>query len=209
MIVRWPGVIRAGRRDQHSVVSTIDVAPTFLETAGVAIPAFMDARSLLPILRDQEDRETRDTVFTCFNYMNNYAEQDEKYPTYMQDLADRFDNYRPMRGLHSTRYTYVWNGWANGTNEIPMEMSSSQTIRRLLRATGHDDRAEFETFRTREEFYDTVDDPGCLNNRILDSALAEEIDMFRRELLRILEQTHDQEAPNYRAYLDGSLAAAS
>jgi hypothetical protein len=65
----------------------------------------------------------------------------ESTPTYTRDLDDKFDNYRPMRAIHSTRYVYVWNGWADGKNQIPLEMSASQTIRKILRASGHEDRA--------------------------------------------------------------------
>ena len=197
MIVRWPGVISAGRRDSESVISAIDVAPTFLEAAGVAVPDFMDAQSILPILRDTQPRDKRELVFTSFDYMNNYPEQDAKFPTYTQDLFDKFDNYRPMRAIHSARYTYVWNPWSDGKNEIPLEMSSSQTIRTILRATGHEARARYEALRAREEFYDTVNDPGCLKNLINEPALADQIARFRAELLKVMEQTNDQELPNY------------
>ena len=199
MIVKWPGVVAPGRRDRSSVVSTIDVAPTFLEAAGVGVPAFMDARSIMDIIRDTGRGDAREKVFTCFNYMNNYPAHDEKYPTYTRDLADKCDNYRPMRAIHSTRYVYIWNGWADGKNQIPLEMSSSQTMRRILRATGHEDRAAFEAYRAREEFYDTVKDPGCLVNLIDNPALASQIDEFRMELLKIMQRTNDHETPNFRA----------
>ena len=107
-----------------------------------------------------------------------------------------------LRALHSSRYTYVWNGWADGRNEIPLEMSAGQAIRRILRETGHTARADFETFRAREEFYDTVRDPGCLRNLVADRSLSAELSAFRRELLELLERTKDHEAPNFRAHLE-------
>ena len=201
MIVRWPGVVSPDRRDRDSVISAIDVAPTFLEAAGVAVPEFMDGRSLMPVIRDTQWCEPRDMVFTCFNYMNNYPEQDAKFPAYTRDLFDQFDNYRPARAIHSTRYTYVWNGWSDGRREIPEEMSSDQTLRKILRATGHEDRARFEALRAREEFYDTVKDPGCLANLVNDPAVAREVDEFRAELLKVMARTNDQELPNLRENL--------
>jgi arylsulfatase A-like enzyme len=201
-------VVQPGRRDSENVISAIDVAPTFLEAAGVAVPPFMDARSILNILRGTDCGEPRRFVFSCFNYMNNYPEQDEKYPIYTGDLADKSDNYRPMRAVHSTRYAYVWNGWADGKNQIPLEMSSSQTIRKILEATGHEDRARFEAFRVREEFYDTVNDLGCLVNRIDDPMLAPEIKVLRRELLTILKRTNDHELPNFEKVFDDPRSAA-
>ena len=202
MIVKWPGVVRAGRRDRASVVSAIDLAPTFLEAAGASVPDFMDARSILPIIRDARGRRKRELVFASFDYMNNYPEQDAKYPTYSRDLADKFDNYRPMRAIHGNRYTYIWNAWADGKNKMPPETSSGETIRKILRVTGHGERADFEAYRTREEFYDTVKDPGCLHNLIDQPAHAQRIERFRVELLKTMQEIEDQELANYRAELD-------
>ncbi len=50
LIVRWPGVTEAGSRVPQ-VVSTMDIAPTVLEAAGVNVPNEMEARSLVPFLR--------------------------------------------------------------------------------------------------------------------------------------------------------------
>lgn len=37
-IVRWPGVVPAGKTDSTSVITAVDLLPTFLEVAGVALP---------------------------------------------------------------------------------------------------------------------------------------------------------------------------
>ncbi|MGJ8723364.1 MAG: sulfatase-like hydrolase/transferase [Roseibacillus sp.] len=37
-IVRWPGVVPAGKTDKKSVVTAVDLLPTFLEVAGVKLP---------------------------------------------------------------------------------------------------------------------------------------------------------------------------
>lgn len=38
-IVRWPGVVSAGREDATSLISAVDLLPTFCEIAGVELPA--------------------------------------------------------------------------------------------------------------------------------------------------------------------------
>ena len=66
MAVRWPGVIKPGRT-VTDFVSTTDLAPTFLEAAGVAIPDAMTGRSWLPILKSPESgriEPRRDHVLT-------------------------------------------------------------------------------------------------------------------------------------------------
>jgi len=201
LIVKWPGKIKPARHDGKNIVSSVALAPAFLEAAGLDIPEFMDAESILDLLLDLPGSKSDETVFTCFNYMNNYSEKDDQFSVYTRDLADKHDNYRPTRALHSVQYTYIWNGWADGKNEIPLEMSSGQAIRRILRATGHAERADFETFRAREEFYDTVHDPGCHVNLIADPGHAEKISGFRQELLDFLVKTNDHETDNFRADL--------
>lgn len=198
LIVRWPGVTAAGRHDTHHVVSTIDFAPTFLEVAGLRPLPYMHGISLLPILTGDKTAAPRDTVFTCFNYMNNTPERDQKITRFTRDMAEHNDNYRPMRAINTRRYTYIWNGWADGRREIPLEMSASQTIRRILTATGHAARAEFEKFRAPEEFYDTVADPGCLHNLITAPDQQQRIARFRQELLQVMTQTSDHELENFR-----------
>jgi arylsulfatase A-like enzyme len=49
-LIRWPGVIIAGSHSEAMALN-VDFAPTFLEAAGVAVPADMQGRSLVPILR--------------------------------------------------------------------------------------------------------------------------------------------------------------
>jgi hypothetical protein len=43
----------------------------------------------------------------------------------------RWSNTVPSRALNTTRYTYVWNGWADGETEQPRTMGSEVTA--LLR----------------------------------------------------------------------------
>ncbi|MBW2443743.1 MAG: sulfatase-like hydrolase/transferase [Deltaproteobacteria bacterium] len=52
LIVRAPGLIRDPGRLAPQMALNIDLAPTLLDMAGVAIPASMEGFSLVPILRD-------------------------------------------------------------------------------------------------------------------------------------------------------------
>ncbi|MBX2850805.1 MAG: sulfatase [Phycisphaeraceae bacterium] len=54
LLIHWPdGVAKPGRRIDNPT-STVDLAPTFLEIAGLPVHEQMDGNSLLPILKDGE-----------------------------------------------------------------------------------------------------------------------------------------------------------
>lgn len=61
-IVRWPAVVRPGSVNTD-LVQNLDVAQTFLEMAGVAIPERMQGLSLLPLLRGERPDDWRDALY--------------------------------------------------------------------------------------------------------------------------------------------------
>ena len=61
-IVRWPGVVKPNSVNATDIVSPLDFAETFCDVAGVEIPADMQGRSLVPVLRGNTPSDWR-TVF--------------------------------------------------------------------------------------------------------------------------------------------------
>jgi N-acetylglucosamine-6-sulfatase len=49
-VIRWPGVTKPGSRPKE-MIQNIDYAPTFLEAAGVEIPAEIQGKSIAPVLK--------------------------------------------------------------------------------------------------------------------------------------------------------------
>ncbi|HEX3999294.1 MAG TPA: sulfatase [Pirellulales bacterium] len=62
-VARWPGVTKPGSVNTD-IVSNLDFAETFLDAAGVKIPADMQGRSLVPVLKGQTPADWR----TAFYY---------------------------------------------------------------------------------------------------------------------------------------------
>jgi N-acetylglucosamine-6-sulfatase len=50
LYVRYPAMARAGTADSH-LVSSVDLAPAFLELAGLPVPGAVEGRSFVPLLR--------------------------------------------------------------------------------------------------------------------------------------------------------------
>ncbi len=62
LLVRWPGVVKPGSVNAD-LVSNLDFAETFLEAAGVPVPAEMQGRSLVPLLRGETPADWRKSFY--------------------------------------------------------------------------------------------------------------------------------------------------
>jgi arylsulfatase A-like enzyme len=63
LLARWPGVTKPGSVNRSDIVSNLDFASTFLEAAGQPIPADIQGRSLLPVLRGQTPADWRKSFY--------------------------------------------------------------------------------------------------------------------------------------------------
>jgi arylsulfatase A-like enzyme len=61
-MVRWPARIKAGTRTE-ALALNIDFAATFLDAAGVAVPADVQGRSLLPLMRGRTPADWRTSMY--------------------------------------------------------------------------------------------------------------------------------------------------
>lgn len=62
LICKWPSVVQPGSSNAN-IVSNLDFAETFLDVAGVKVPAEMQGRSLLPILRGNPPADWRKSFY--------------------------------------------------------------------------------------------------------------------------------------------------
>jgi arylsulfatase A-like enzyme len=61
-VVRWPGVTKPGSVNTD-LVSNLDYAETFLDIAGVKVPADMQGRSLVPLLKGNTPKDWRTSLY--------------------------------------------------------------------------------------------------------------------------------------------------
>jgi len=61
-IVRWPGVVKPGSV-QTAMALNVDFAPTFMEAAGLPVPAEMQGRSLVALLRGEVPADWRTSMY--------------------------------------------------------------------------------------------------------------------------------------------------
>jgi PBP4 family serine-type D-alanyl-D-alanine carboxypeptidase len=193
LAVRWPGRIPAGRVIDDFASHT-DFAPTFLEAAGVTVPAGYAGRSLLPVLastRGGRVEPARDATFAAL----------ERHTWCRPDGAGY-----PMRAIRTHDFLYIRNfapdRWPTGGPEF---VSSNKTfhgdvdgapIKDFMEAPENQRRwaREFALSygkRPAEELYDVRADPDQVNNLAADPAHAATREKLSQRLRAYLEQTGD------------------
>lgn len=56
MLMRYPGLVKAGTQSKDLVMN-LDIAPTLLDAAGIAVPANMQGKSILPLFKHEKGRD--------------------------------------------------------------------------------------------------------------------------------------------------------
>ena len=70
-IVRWPGKLQAGSKPEQ-LIQNIDYAPTFMEVAGLHVPAEVQGRSLVPLLTGQNP-DWRVSLYYAYYELGEHA----------------------------------------------------------------------------------------------------------------------------------------
>jgi uncharacterized sulfatase len=192
LAIRWPGKVPAGRK-VDDFVSLTDLAPTFLEAAGLTPPKAMTGRSLLPLLRSTKSGRVepdRDCVCGATERHAWCRINGKGYPARMIRTADflYIRNYEPDR-------------WPAGdprmvTNEGTYgDVDASPTKKYMLEhRTDAKDKKLFDLAfgkRPAEELYDCRKDPDQVANLADDPAYASTKKDLANKLKAYLKATGD------------------
>ncbi len=179
-IVRWPLVAKAGSVCEE-VVSTVDLARTFLEVAQIKkIGPNFKGRSFLPQLLDAE-KPGREYIFAEKNW---------------HDFEDH------ARAVRNKRYKYIRNYYDDLPLTPPADAVRSPTYEEMQRLGQAGEllphqNACFLVPRRKEELYDTIADPFELNNVAADPRYASVV-LAMRAALKHWETVHDDAPPVLR-----------
>ena len=164
MAVRWGSAVKPGRK-VDDFINVRDIAPTFLEAAGVAIPETVTGRSFLAQLRTEKSGwvdETRKIMLIG----------KERH-----DLGRPDDLGYPVRAIRTDAFLYVRNyetaRWPVGNPETGSNNCDNSPTKTLLTSRFDEDYRLCFGFRPAEELYRIDSDPDCLKNLAADPGLAE------------------------------------
>ena len=143
-LVRWPGVVKPGSRID-AMLSFMDITPTCLEAAGVKVPASIQGKSFLPVLRGARKTQ-HDWLFLSH--------------------TDHVVSSYPCRSIITDKYQYIYNlspqmkfrNVAFGTRTWKAMVKLAETDPKMA------ERVKLFSKRPREELFDLKNDPWELAN---------------------------------------------
>jgi len=145
----------------HDIISSIDIAPTLLEAAGVSIPETIQGRSFLGLLTGGA-YEPRLSLFAEKNY---------------------HDSYDPIRCVRTGRLKYLRNFERRRKIVLASDQKRSSAAREMW--------PWVEEAREPEELYDLEADPYEMNNLAGEDDMKAVLEDLRGQLERWMEETGD------------------
>jgi N-sulfoglucosamine sulfohydrolase len=191
LAVAWPGHVRPGTRT-GAFMDLSDLAPTFLEAAGVPVPREMTGKSLLGVLRGEAGRNQ------VFLERERHADCRAGHKSY------------PMRAIRTGEYLYIRNLradlWPAGDPDEYGDIDGSPSKHEVeaLARKGQSRLAQLALAkRPAEELYDIHKDPDQLTNLADDHLYRNAKEHLRAELDAWMESTADPRAHGDDTRWDG------
>jgi len=174
LLVRWPGVTKAGSLDHDHCVANVDFFATFMEATGLPQPANLDGRSLVPLFKGDK-QDGHDFVFTQIDYTIGGPP-------------------KPMRCIQDKKFGYIFNAFSDG--KFAYKNNNEGLTFKAMQVKGKTDpeiQARVEMFRHRvpQEFYDLQADPGCIRNLIDSPEHAKLVAQYQTRLRKWMVETND------------------
>lgn len=202
LAIAWPARIKPGQADDH-FVNLSDLAPTFLDCAGLDIPEEMTGRSLLPVLSGRGPYHRRTEVYL----------EIERH-AYVRPANVGY----PMRAIRTSKFLYIRNfepeRWPAGNPEKVYavgpygDCDNSPSKRFVLdhralmpNKTAAGIKSRLPTYyqlafgkRPEEELYVLSNDPDELHNVAAEKKYHQTLLKFRQQLQNWMWETKDPRA---------------
>jgi len=192
LAVMWKAGMSTPGRIVDDYISFIDLAPTFLDAAGIdpekSGMAPMSGTSFINILKSNESGKVT-------SYRNSVLVGKERH-----DIGRPNDEGYPIRGIFKNDMLYLINfktdRWPAGNPETGyLNVDGSPTKTECIKARKISGMVKYwqkkKKKRESDELYDVSMDPYCLKNLIKDPKMSLIKDQLRNELLDRLKDQHD------------------
>jgi arylsulfatase A-like enzyme len=176
LLIKWPRKVKPSVK--RELIAHVDLAPTWLDAAGLPVPKKMQGRSFLPLLTGGEYKPNTE-VFSERNW---------------------HDNFDPIRSVRTDRYKLIINAAPHVPYRPAWDLADSpswKTIQDLGRR-GNLTPAQIRMLdpsRPAAELYDLQKDPDEFNNLATSPAHREVYDDLMRRLSAWMSRTYDYLPP--------------
>lgn len=193
LIVRWPGVTKAGVKDTEHVIGTVDILPSLLEAIGVKETDGLDGRSFASILKGGK-QDNRDFV----------------YVMYEENVGG---NRQPTRAVLSKDYSYICNLWSDGVRKFATATRGMATTAEMERLAAEGDeymkqRSDLFSFNVPEQFFDLNKDADALNNLIDHPEYKALIAQYQKQMVKVMKSSNDPMLEIFQNRKDKAAVAA-
>ena len=194
MAVRWGAVVKPGRV-VDDLINMRDLAPTFMEAAGLKPHAQMTGQSLLNLLKSERS-----------GWVENRGEMligKERH-----DIGRPHDQGYPVRAIRTKDFLYVHNfnpeRWPVCDPETDFGNCDPGPTKEVLKALGPGNYYYELSFgkRPADELYSLVDDPEAVHNLANDLAYSGTMTQLRDRMMMLLKQEQDPRALGKQAIFD-------
>jgi arylsulfatase A-like enzyme len=98
-LVRWPAAVKAGTVNDGMILN-VDFAPTLIDAAGAAVPADMQGKSFLPLLKGERPKDWRTSMYYRYYHypmhhrvQPHYGVRTERYKLIYFNKLDEWELY--------------------------------------------------------------------------------------------------------------------
>jgi arylsulfatase A-like enzyme len=127
-LVRWPGQVKPGTVNER-IILNVDFAPTLLDAVGRKVPADMQGRSFLPLLRGQTPADWRTSMYYRYYHypmhhkvQPHYGVCTERYKLIYFNKIDQWELYDLAKDPHELKNLYKDPAHAETVKKLRAEM---------------------------------------------------------------------------------------
>ena len=134
LLVRWPGVVQPGSVN-HDMVLNLDYPETFLDIAGVGVPADMQGRSLKPLLMNKTPKDWRRSIYYHYyeypgphSVRRHYGVRTDRHKLIHFYELDEWELYDLKKDPKELRSVYGDPAYAKIRDELAAELKRLRTL---------------------------------------------------------------------------------
>jgi arylsulfatase A-like enzyme len=127
-LVRWPGKVKPGSVNDGMVLN-VDFAPTLLDAAGQKVPADMQGRSFLPLLKGEKPADWRTSMYYRYYHypmhhrvQPHYGVRTERHKLIYFNKINQWELYDLQKDPHELKNVYADPAQADTVKRLKAEM---------------------------------------------------------------------------------------